>query len=305
MSIVVEELSSLGARSATAARADAGPELPASKRQTRFGLAVVCDGSAKHGEQRAIVLQVCDVPGFELWLGCSADRNAHIPSVAGRLVCVGEAIEGVAPARFFRRVNAAAAVEADGPAFVMLHRVLADPVMRYLALSLASMLNNVADADIAFVDFAAAAMQAYLASRLTFTRTASRRRGGLAPWQQRRASELLLAGIGRHVPVAILADACRLSTSHFVRAFRQSTGLPPHQWITVRRIDLSKDLLTDGAARSLADVALACGFADQSHFTRTFSRVVGMSPGAWRRFGAAKPNEASDDTRCGGERHAF
>ena len=130
-------------------------------------------------------------------------------------------------------------------------------------------------------------MQAFIASRLTVSATVKTRGGGLAPWQQRCATELLLAGIGRHVPVADLASACGLSESHFVRAFRQSTGLPPHQWVLARRIERSKELLSRSPSQSLSEVAIACGFADQSHFTRTFPRMAGLTPGAWRRFAAA------------------
>ena len=73
-----------------------------------------------------------------------------------------------------------------------------------------------------------------------------------------------------------------LSPSHFARAFRGSTGMPPHRWLLNRRIEKAKDALHNTQA-SLAAVATACGFADQSHFTRVFTRFVGISPGAWRR----------------------
>jgi AraC family transcriptional regulator len=56
----------------------------------------------------------------------------------------------------------------------------------------------------------------------------------------------------------------------------------PHQWLTEQRIALSKEELRDDGL-SLSDVATECGFSDQSHFTRLFTRIVGASPGAWRR----------------------
>jgi transcriptional regulator GlxA family with amidase domain len=79
-----------------------------------------------------------------------------------------------------------------------------------------------------------------------------------------------------------LAEECGLSTRHFARAFRQSTGIPPHRWLLRYRVQRAKDMLRTQAL-PLADVALRCGFADQSHFTRVFSRQTGMSPGEWRR----------------------
>ena len=107
-------------------------------------------------------------------------------------------------------------------------------------------------------------------------------RGGLATWQERRAKELLSANLQGDVSTADLARACSLSVSHFARAFRQTTGLPPHQWLLRRRIDEAHTLLRD-ARISLAELARACGFADQSHFTKVYTRLRGISPGAWRR----------------------
>jgi len=78
-----------------------------------------------------------------------------------------------------------------------------------------------------------------------------------------------------------VARECGLSVSYFSRAFRKSTGMAPHRWLIQRRVEAAKALLSAKAA-SLSEIALLCGFADQSHFTRTFSGMVGSSPGAWR-----------------------
>lgn len=105
--------------------------------------------------------------------------------------------------------------------------------------------------------------------------------GGLAPWQQRRATELMREHVVDGITLVELARACRLSSSAFVRAFKQSMGVPPHQWLLLRRIDHAIDLMRDHTMQ-LAEVALSAGFADQSHFTRIFARKMGVSPGAWR-----------------------
>jgi AraC family transcriptional regulator len=107
-------------------------------------------------------------------------------------------------------------------------------------------------------------------------------RGGLAPWQERRAKEILSANLDRGVPLKDVAQECRLSLSHFSRAFRSSMGVAPHSWLLTRRIEVAKQKLRDSRL-PLAEVALACGFADQSHLTRVFTRMVGVSPGTWRR----------------------
>ncbi len=59
-------------------------------------------------------------------------------------------------------------------------------------------------------------------------------------------------------------------------------GVAPHRSLLNRRVELAKDLLRSRAS-SLSEIALRCGFADQSHFTRVFTRRAGVSPGAWRR----------------------
>lgn len=107
-------------------------------------------------------------------------------------------------------------------------------------------------------------------------------RGGLAPWQQKRAVELLAAHLDGSLSIGDLAAACRLSASHFARAFRQSLGAPPHQYLLTLRVDRAKALLRS-TATSLAEVGLQCGFVDQSHFTRVFTGKTGLPPGAWRR----------------------
>jgi AraC family transcriptional regulator len=73
-----------------------------------------------------------------------------------------------------------------------------------------------------------------------------------------------------------------LSKCHFSRAFKQTVGSSPMAYVAVRRVERAKLMMTSTGQR-LTDIALACGFADQSHLNRYFRRVVGVSPGLWRR----------------------
>ena len=79
-----------------------------------------------------------------------------------------------------------------------------------------------------------------------------------------------------------MASLCGLSPSHFAKKFRHSTGHSLHRFINRRRLQASLELLKD-QSRPLAHVALELGFSSQSHFTRLFSEMTGMTPAKYRR----------------------
>jgi AraC-like DNA-binding protein len=158
-----------------------------------------------------------------------------------------------------------------------------DPVVRALTSSLVPAFEAPERASRLFVDHVTFAVGIHVAKTYGGMISKPRSsRGGLATWQLKRVHEILMHNLHGDVSLGELANDCGISTSHFARAFRQSTGLAPHRWLLQRRVDKAKDLLSDGRM-SLADIALTCGFGDQSHFTRVFTRLVGISPGAWRR----------------------
>ena len=96
---------------------------------------------------------------------------------------------------------------------------------------------------------------------------------------QRRASDLALPRRRlRHRAPATLVVA-RLSAYHFARQFKRATGLPPHQYVILRRVERAKQLLHGGSELSLAEVAAHVGFSDQSQFSYHFKRLVGVTPG--------------------------
>jgi AraC family transcriptional regulator len=82
--------------------------------------------------------------------------------------------------------------------------------------------------------------------------------------------------------LAQLAAVVRLSPYHFARQFKAATGLPPHQYVILRRVERAKLLLQAATDQSLAEVALHAGFSDQSQFSRHFKRLVGVTPGQFR-----------------------
>ena len=134
-----------------------------------------------------------------------------------------------------------------------------------------------------FVDHVLLAVGAHIAQTYGGMRPVSRLvRGGLAPWQERRAREFLRANIKRRVALKDGARECGISVGYFSHAFRRTLGMTPHKWLIEQRVVLCKEKLRDDGL-SLSDVAIECGFSDQSHLTRIFRQRVGVSPGAWRR----------------------
>jgi AraC-like DNA-binding protein len=106
--------------------------------------------------------------------------------------------------------------------------------------------------------------------------------GGLTARQLKAVTGYLENNLSERIDPYALARLAQLSVSHFQRAFKASTGMPPHMWLTHQRIRRAKELLALGDAR-LAEIALDTGFSDQAHFTRVFGRLMGVTPGAWRR----------------------
>jgi AraC family transcriptional regulator len=144
-------------------------------------------------------------------------------------------------------------------------------------------LSHPDQANLLFLDHVLLALGMHVAQTYGGMRPLSRpARGGLAPWQERRATESLRANIKRGVALREVARECGLSVGYFSHAFCRTLAVAPHQWLIEQRVALSKEKLRDDGL-SLSDVATECGFSDQSHLTRAFRQTVGVSPGAWRR----------------------
>jgi AraC-like DNA-binding protein len=157
-----------------------------------------------------------------------------------------------------------------------------DEVVHHIGASLLQAVRRPAEANQLFVDHMMLALTAHVAKAYGELRNAEVLSGGLAPWQVKRACEKLEADLAGKLTLQDIAAEVGISASHFSRAFRASVGLPPHQWLLRQRIAAAKQLMTVRSL-SLAEIAIAAGFANQSHFTRVFSTLVGVSPRVWRR----------------------
>ncbi|MDN4984093.1 AraC family transcriptional regulator [Bradyrhizobium sp. WYCCWR 13022] len=158
-----------------------------------------------------------------------------------------------------------------------------DKVMRHIGACLLEALRRPDEANQLFIDHMMLAFAAHVAQAYGgFQNAAGSVRGGLAPWQVKRACERLDANLGGTLSLQQIAAEFDLSVSHFSRAFRISTGLPPHQWLLRQRVKAAQQLMTVRAL-PLSEIAISVGFANQSHFTKVFSAQVGVSPATWRR----------------------
>jgi len=158
-----------------------------------------------------------------------------------------------------------------------------DAVIRHIGASLQQGLHRPDETNQLFVDHMMLGLTAHVAQTYGGLKPAAEpNRGGLAPWQVKRACERLDSDLSGKVALQQIATDLGLSVSHFSRAFRVSTGLPPHQWLLRQRVKAAKQLMTVRDL-PLSEIAMSAGFANQSHFTRVFSSMVGVSPGVWRR----------------------
>ena len=111
--------------------------------------------------------------------------------------------------------------------------------------------------------------------------------GGLSPLAWRRLQDFIQSGLEGPLPLERMAQVAGLSPSHFVRAFRRTTGESPHRYITAARLARARELIT-GSEASMAEIARLAGFSSNSHMAAIMSREWGISPRQLRREFAAR-----------------
>jgi AraC family transcriptional regulator len=146
----------------------------------------------------------------------------------------------------------------------------------------AELTNGVAEGPLA-AESLANVLAVHLIRHLQAPRRLARGRDGTLPRGRLRA---VVEYIEEHLDVSPtleqIAGVARLSPYHFARQFKQATGLPPHQYVILRRVERAKQLLLARTDLSLAEVAAHAGFSDQSHFCHHFKRLIGVTPGQFR-----------------------
>ncbi len=177
------------------------------------------------------------------------------------------------------------AEEADLRAVSVLNTITGhpDPVLANLARALIPALENPEQASRLFVDQLTTAIGTHVIQKYGHRTAASGTRARkLSRAQENVAKSIILDNLHGNVSIAELARACNLSRGYFIHAFRETTGMTPYQWLLRERIARARTLLLETDV-AISEIAISCGFSDQSHFTRVFVNLVGTTPGIWRR----------------------
>lgn len=127
-----------------------------------------------------------------------------------------------------------------------------------------------------------AALSTYLSQRYgTIAPKLEEYKGGLPKPRLNRVREYIENNLENNVSLTELAEVAGVSLYHFAKAFKQSMGATPHQYVLDRKVDRAKELLRD-PNRSVLEASARTGFVDQSHFTKIFRRLVGVTPTEFR-----------------------
>ena len=165
------------------------------------------------------------------------------------------------------------------------HRDLRDPQVARLVKSIEADITSGLPGGLLFSESVATALSLHIASRYSAERPlVESYRGGLSRSNLNRVREYIDAHLGDRLELGELAGVAGLNLFHFARAFRQSTGDSPHQYLLRQRIERAKQLLRNSQSTVL-EASARTGFVDQSHFSKVFRRVAGISPSEFRNIG--------------------
>jgi AraC family transcriptional regulator len=155
----------------------------------------------------------------------------------------------------------------------------ADPVLRYIAMALRAGVQTGDALDPMYGESLSTALAVHLLHEYSAAAPTPKRPGELPRGKLVRAVQYIQDQLGTDLTVSGIAQTVGISPYYFTRLFKESTGLPPHQYVVEARVRKAKDLLTTGKF-TISEAAQHVGFVDQSHLTRHFKRVFGLPPKA-------------------------
>jgi AraC family transcriptional regulator len=179
--------------------------------------------------------------------------------------------------------DAALAAASDGETELRMYRKFADPRLRGLATAVHAEMAAGYPSGRLFLDSVEQAIAVALVNgHAVKRRPPQQHRGGLGAARMRRIREFIDAKLEDDPSLDEMAQSVGLSTAHFARMFRKSTGETPHQFVVRHKIERARAMLR-GADTRVLDIAVACGFKTQQHFAQVFRDALGVSPGEYRQ----------------------
>jgi AraC family transcriptional regulator len=183
-------------------------------------------------------------------------------------------------------------LDLDPARVVLRYEVIADdPFVEQVALQIARELDRQTAAGAMLVEGLGQALSAHLINHCAETRpngvAAVARERPLDERRKRKVLEFINANVDGTITVADLAAIACMSSGHFARSFRLTFGMPPHAFVSARRLNLARDLLAAHDA-DLAAIAASAGFSNASNFARAFKAATGLSPTEYRRRRSAR-----------------
>lgn len=240
----------------------------------------------------SLILRTGSSSLFE-WRGNGEDHVAELPAGSVSLIPEGlrQAVRVTRPlpgyasileidSAFFRR---SIGQIASGGRIELVRRLrLDDPQVCRLMEALRSDVAAGSPTGPLFGESIATALSAHIAQQYsTSTTKLQAYRGGLSRLRLNRVLEHVNANLSDKLELSVLAEVAGVNLYHFARAFKQSTGESPHQYVLRRRIEEAKELLRHPQL-SIIEASARTGFVDQSHFSKVFRRVVGIAPSEYR-----------------------
>jgi AraC family transcriptional regulator len=158
-----------------------------------------------------------------------------------------------------------------------------DPVIQQLALALkleiqTGCLSGRLYGELLGTALAARLVQNYAVSKPSLEFKAN----GLSRSQLERVIDYMQANLTQDLSILDLATLTCMSESHFSRSFKRSVGIAPYQYLMQQRVERAKQLLAQRSI-SISTIALDCGFANQTHLTKVFRQMTGMTPKAYQK----------------------
>lgn len=158
------------------------------------------------------------------------------------------------------------------------HLITQDLLIHQIGLGLKAQLKTKGSDSCLYAESAATFLAVHLLQNYTTRKSSVQEyEGGLPQQKLKQAVDYIQDHLAQEISLNAIADYLGISRYYFCRLFKQSTGLSPHQYVIQQRVERAKQLL-QRRGMSIADVAQVCGFAHQSHLTRHFKRLTGVTP---------------------------